>query len=70
MQEREPITVILQARMSSTRLPGKVLSILNGQPMIYWQIERIRKVQLIDRIIIATSVDSSDDQLVLHEVGA
>jgi len=64
LQEREAITVILQARMSSTRLPGKVLSILNGQPMIYWQIERIRKVQLIDRVIIATSVDSSDDQLV------
>jgi spore coat polysaccharide biosynthesis protein SpsF len=64
LQERETITVILQARMSSTRLPGKVLSILNGHPMIYWQIERIRKVQLIDRVIIATSVDSSDDQLV------
>ena len=64
LQKRETITVILQARMSSTRLPGKVLSVLNGHPMIYWQIERIRKVKLIDRVIIATSVDSSDDQLV------
>ena len=52
---------ILQARMSSTRLPGKVLTPINGKPMIYWQIERIRQSKSIDELIVATSTDESDD---------
>ena len=54
---------ILQARMSSTRLPGKVLKLINGKPMIYWQIERIRQSKSIDQLIVATSTDESDDSL-------
>jgi spore coat polysaccharide biosynthesis protein SpsF len=56
--------VILQARMSSTRLPGKVLAIINGQPMIFWQIQRIKEAKSIDELIVATSTDQSDDALV------
>ena len=56
--------VILQARMSSTRLPGKVLAIINGQPMILWQIQRIKEARSIDELIVATSTDQSDDALV------
>ena len=56
--------VILQARMSSTRLPGKVLAIINGQPMIFWQIQRIKEAKSIDELIVATSTDQSDDTLV------
>jgi spore coat polysaccharide biosynthesis protein SpsF len=54
---------ILQARMSSTRLPGKVMRQINGKPMIYWQIERIKKSKAIDKLIVATSEDKSDDVL-------
>jgi len=55
---------ILQARMSSSRLPGKVMMLINGEPMIYRQIERIRQSKTIDRLIVATSTDRSDDELV------
>lgn len=54
---------ILQARMSSTRLPGKVLANINGEPMIFWQIERVKKARKIDELIVATSTDQSDNQL-------
>ncbi len=54
---------ILQARMSSRRLPGKVLKPILGQPMILRQIERIRQAGRIDRLVIATSTDSIDDVL-------
>jgi len=56
--------VILQARMSSTRLPGKVLAIISGQPMIFWQIQRIKEAKNIDQLIVATSTEQSDDVLV------
>lgn len=54
------ILAILQARTSSTRLPGKVLMNLAGQPMLARQIERIKGSKLIDKLIVATS-DSEDD---------
>lgn len=55
---------ILQARTSSTRLPGKVLAPILGKPMLERQIERLRRSREIDRLIVATSVDPSDDPLV------
>jgi spore coat polysaccharide biosynthesis protein SpsF len=54
---------VLQARMSSSRLPGKVLAPVLGQPMIARQIERLRRARLIDELVMATSVDPSDDPL-------
>jgi len=56
--------VILQARMSSSRLPGKVMLPINGHPMIFWQIKRIEQVREISKIIVVTSTDRSDDVLV------
>jgi spore coat polysaccharide biosynthesis protein SpsF len=58
------VLVILQARMSSNRLPGKVLKVINEKPMIYWQINRISQSKLVDKIIVATSDQPSDDILV------
>lgn len=55
---------ILQARTSSTRLPGKVLKPLLGKPMLARQIERLRRVKLVDELLVATSIDPSDDALV------
>ena len=57
------ILAILQARVSSTRLPGKVLKPLLGQPMILRQIERLKRARAIDRLIVATSVGPEDDAL-------
>ncbi len=54
---------ILQARMTSTRLPGKVLAPLLGEPMVARQLERIRRAHRLDEIVIATSTDASDDPL-------
>lgn len=62
---------IIQARMSSTRLPGKVLKPLLGLPSIVFMVQRVRKAACIDRLIVATSTDPSDDALaqVLSEHG-
>ena len=55
--------VILQARMSSRRLPGKVLLILNDKPMIYWQIKRILRAKSITKLVVAISEHPSDNIL-------
>lgn len=54
---------ILQARMSSTRLPGKVMKRVAGRPMVERQIERLRRCATLERVIVATSDDASDDPL-------
>ncbi|MFN3522033.1 MAG: cytidylyltransferase domain-containing protein [Phenylobacterium sp.] len=54
---------ILQARMSSTRLPGKVLEPVLGRPMIARQAERLRRSRRIDRLVVATSDQPGDDVL-------
>jgi spore coat polysaccharide biosynthesis protein SpsF len=58
------ILALLQARLSSTRLPGKVLKPLAGAPMILRQVERVRRARRIDRLVVATSEEASDDPLV------
>lgn len=55
---------ILQARSSSTRLPGKVLMDLHGEPMIIRQIQRLSRSVMLDNLVVATSTDPSDDTLV------
>jgi spore coat polysaccharide biosynthesis protein SpsF len=57
------ILAILQARTSSSRLPGKVLLPLAGAPMIVRQIERVRRSRRLDKLVLATSDDPSDDEL-------
>ena len=52
---------IVQARMGSTRLPGKVLMEIAGQPMLAWVINRIRRARALDDIVVATSINSIDD---------
>jgi len=58
------IVAIIQARMGSTRLPGKVLRPLAGQPVLWHIVHRLRKCSMVDEIAIATSVESVDDPLV------
>jgi spore coat polysaccharide biosynthesis protein SpsF len=62
---------ILQARMSSSRLPGKVMKPLAGRPMVERQIERLRRCETLSRLVVATSDDPSDDVLAsfLKDIG-
>ncbi|HEY2358039.1 MAG TPA: glycosyltransferase family protein [Phenylobacterium sp.] len=57
---------ILQARMTSSRLPGKVMAPLLGEPMIGRQVERLRRARRIDKLMVATSTDPSDDPLAAY----
>jgi len=50
--------------MGSRRLPGKVLLPCLGKPMLVYEIDRIRKVNQIDQIVIATSTNEQDDAIV------
>jgi len=54
---------IIQARMSSTRLPGKVLKELDGKPMLQWTIERLGSSKLLKKIVVTTSMGSGDDEV-------
>jgi spore coat polysaccharide biosynthesis protein SpsF len=57
------IVAIVQARMSSKRLPGKVLLELCGQPMLVRVVERTRRATLVNRVVVATTSDPSDDAI-------
>lgn len=54
---------IIQARMGSTRLPGKVLKEINGKPMLSYLLDRVLKSKKLDKIIIATSSLGKDDAI-------
>lgn len=58
------ILALLQARLSSRRLPGKALLDLCGKPLLEWQIARVRRAKTIDQLVVVTSKDQSDDALV------
>jgi spore coat polysaccharide biosynthesis protein SpsF (cytidylyltransferase family) len=55
------VTAIIQARMASTRLPGKVMKEVLGQPLLSYLIERVRCCKGIKDIILATTLNSEDD---------
>lgn len=54
---------IIQARMSSSRLPGKVLQLIEGRTMLEMVVQRLSRSKLLDGIVIATTTDLSDDPL-------
>jgi spore coat polysaccharide biosynthesis protein SpsF len=57
------ILAILQARTSPSRLPGKVLKPIMGAPMLLRQLERLSTVKSVDKLLVATSTDKSDDPI-------
>ncbi|MDB4442757.1 glycosyltransferase family protein [bacterium] len=57
------ILAILQARITSQRLPSKVLMTILGRPMLELQIERILRCKKIDQLIVATSINQEDDPI-------
>lgn len=54
---------IIQARMGSSRLPGKVMLDIKGRPMLDWVITRARRAKLVDDVAVATTTDASDDPI-------
>ena len=59
------VVAIIQARMGSTRLPGKTLMPLLGRPVVAWTVERIRLAKRVDRIVVATTDSVEDDPLAM-----
>ena len=57
---------VLHARMSSERMPGKVLAPILGEPMIIRQLERVRRARTLDRVVVATTRDHGDDPLAAY----
>lgn len=57
------VVAIIQARMSSTRLPGKVLVELAGKPVLEHVVSRIESCKTIQKVVVATSTDESDDAI-------
>lgn len=55
---------IIQARMTSTRLPGKILMDLAGQPMLAQQLSRLRQCHMLDELVVATTTNATDDPVV------
>ena len=60
------IVAIIQARLGSTRLPGKVLNKVDGKTLLSYQIDRIRKANMIDKIVVATTLENTDQPIVQH----
>lgn len=54
---------IIQARMSSTRLPNKVLLTIKNKPLLWYVITRCKWAKKIQNVIVATSTDRSDDPI-------
>ncbi len=60
---RPNIVTIIQARMASSRLPGKVLMDIAGQPMLARVVERAQRARTVTQTAVATTVDASDDPI-------
>lgn len=61
-----PTVLLVQARMGSSRLPGKVLRPLAARPMIDWVLTRAARAERVDRVVLATSDHPRDDRLAAH----
>ena len=58
------VVAIIQARMGSTRLPGKVLKDIEGESMLARVVNRLRRSRLINELLIATTDRAADDAIV------
>lgn len=61
MSAKAKVVAIIQARMASKRLPGKVLLDVAGEPMLVHVVERTRRARLLDEVVVATGEGSGDD---------
>ena len=63
MYKDKKVNAIIQARMGSTRLPGKVLLDLAGKPVLKHVVDRLSYSKYIDNIIVATSNKAKDNEI-------
>lgn len=61
----ESVVVLVQARVSSTRLPGKVLLPIAGRPMLWHVMTRARAITRADQVLLCTTTEPEDDELAL-----
>lgn len=57
------VNAFIQARLSSSRLPGKVLKSLAGKPVLQHVIERVSQADFVNKVVVLTSTDASDDAI-------
>lgn len=57
------IIIAVQARMSSSRLPGKMLQYIHGKPMLAWVVNQLKRTDLGKNVIVATSNEVSDEPI-------
>lgn len=67
---RPRVVAAIQARMGSTRLPGKVLQPIAGRPMIAWLAQRLARCREVDQVVVSTSIESRDDAIAEFARGA
>ena len=63
MRKTDKISAIIEARMTSSRLPGKVLLPADGKPMLEHLVDRLKQVQSIRDIVLATTINGADSCL-------
>lgn len=63
MPKKPHIAAVVQARMKSTRLPGKVMAPIVGEPLLWHILHRLKKSALIETLCVATTRDPADDEL-------
>jgi spore coat polysaccharide biosynthesis protein SpsF (cytidylyltransferase family) len=63
VENSKNIIAIIQARMGSSRLPGKTLMDVDGKPLLVRVIERARLARSLHNIVVATTIDKSDDKI-------
>jgi len=61
LENKDKLVAVVQSRMSSSRLPGKVMKEICGKPMLLLMLERLSQAKLIDEIVVATTTNPNDD---------
>ncbi|HBS47698.1 TPA: hypothetical protein DEO28_05040 [Candidatus Dependentiae bacterium] len=65
MAINKKVVASIEARMTSSRLPGKVLmEAIDGKPMLQFMVERVKRAKLVDEIVVATTINKADDCVV------
>ncbi len=59
-----PCMIVVQARLGSTRLPGKIFKTIHSKPLLSYQLERLRRVSSVEGIVVATTINPNDQAIV------